>query len=400
MGKKKLPLTYDNLGVSSQKEDVHKAIKDVDKGLFPSAFCKVIPDVLTGDGEKCLIFHADSAGTKTIIAYLHWRETGDARVFRGIAQDALVMNIDDIACAGLASGFVISNTIERNKFLITGDVIKEIIAGYQDVVDVMAPFGIALHLCGGETADVGDLIRTVTAECTVMARGHRASIIETVNAVPGDCIVGLSNTGKATYETAPNSSIGSNGITMARHAILAHDYAVKYPEIVDPSVKDAYLGKFHLQDKLPGGSTTIGTALLSPTRTYLPVLHALFTSFGSPKDLKERIHAIIHDTGGGQTKCMKFGSGVRYVKDDLFPVPEIFELIQQEGNVSWEEMYRVFNMGHRLELVCTKDYAEEAINTAKHFGIEAKVIGHVERNPGSSGNAVVIKTQAGTFTYA
>lgn len=401
VGKKKT-MTYDGLGVSSQKEDVHAAIKAVDKGLFPSAFCKVIPDVMTGDASQCLVFHADGAGTKSILAYLWWKEYGDVTAFKGISQDALVMNVDDIACTGLVSNFTVSNTIGRNKFLVPGDVIAAIINGYQEFADAMGKLGIGLHLCGGETADVGDLVRTVIVDSTVMVRGPRDAIIEMDRIAPGDVIVGIASTGKASYEREENSGISSNGITMARHAVLHRDYMAKYPEIVDPAIDKAlaYAGPFQLDDKVPGTSMPVGKALLSPTRTYLPVLKDVLGKFASIKEAKASIHGIIHATGGGMTKCGKFGSGVRYIKDALFPVPPVFTMIQDAGKVSWEEMYKVFNMGHRLEIMCVPSFTEEVIVAARRLGIEAKVIGHVEKNTASKANVVIVKGANGTFSYA
>ncbi len=398
----KRAMTYANLGVSSQKEDVHAAIKAVDKGLFPSAFCKVIPDVMSRDESRCLIFHADGAGTKSILAYLWWKEHGDVNAFKGISQDALVMNVDDIACTGIVSNFSVSNTIGRNKFLVPGDAIAAIINGYQEFVETMGKLGVDMYLCGGETADVGDLVRTVIVDSTVMVRGARDAIIETSRIAPGDVIVGIASTGKASYESEENSGISSNGITMARHAVLHREYMAKYPEIADPAVDKnlAYAGPFHLDDVVPGTSTRVGKALLSPTRTYIPVLKDVLGKFATPKEMKESIHGIIHATGGGMTKCGKFGAGVRYIKDALFPVPPVFAMIQQVGKVGWEEMYKVFNMGHRLEIICVPPFAEEIVSTARRFGIEAKVIGHVEKNAPGTANAVVVKGTNGTFTYA
>ncbi|MBN2150401.1 MAG: phosphoribosylformylglycinamidine cyclo-ligase [Candidatus Lokiarchaeota archaeon] len=400
MGKKKA-MTYANLGVSSQKEDVHAAIKAVDKGLFPSAFCKVIPDIMTGDDSKCLIFHADGAGTKSILAYLWWKERGDVNAFKGIAQDALVMNVDDIACTGLVSNFTISNTIGRNKLLVPGEVIAAVIDGYQEFVDAMGKLGIAMYLCGGETADVGDLVRTVVVDSTVMARGPRDAIIETSSVVPGDAIVGIASTGKASYEREENSGISSNGITMARHAVLHRDYVAKYPEIVDPAVdKDlAYAGPYHVDDAVPGTSVAVGKALLSPTRTYLPVVKDLLSKFATAKELKSSIHGLVHATGGGMTKCGRFGSGVSYVKDDLFEVPPVFAMIQSAGKVAWDEMYKVFNMGHRLEVMCVPSFAEEVISAARRLGISAKVIGRVEKAAPGAGNAVIVRSRGRVFKY-
>ncbi|MHA1792944.1 MAG: AIR synthase related protein [Promethearchaeota archaeon] len=395
-------LSYDSLGVSSNKEDVHDAIKNVDKGLFPSAFCKVIPDVLTGDKEHCLILHADGAGTKSIIAYLDWKEYGDPAVFRGIAQDALVMNIDDIACTGIVSGFGVSNTIGRNKNLVSGKVIAEIIKGYEDFSKMLSKMGVEVFLCGGETADVGDIVRTVIVDSTVIVRSRRDSIIKTKNIQPGDVIVGLASFGKATYENRENSGISSNGITLARHALLSHHYVEKYPEIADPSLKEhlAYVGRFNLDDKLQGSSMTISDALLSPTRTYLPVLKSLFSTISNDYGLiSEHIHGIIHDTGGGQVKCLHFGRGIKYIKNDLFPAPRIFREIQESGNVEWKEMYNVFNMGHRLEVICPESIAGEVVRSATKFNIDAKVIGFIERNDNARENELVIESEFGVFNY-
>jgi phosphoribosylformylglycinamidine cyclo-ligase len=322
-------------------------------------------------------------------------------VFKGISQDALVMNVDDIACTGLVSDFSISNTIGRNKFLVPGDVIAAIINGYQEFADAMGKLGVNLFLCGGETADVGDLVRTVIVDSTVMVQGSRNAIIETSNIAPGDVIVGIASTGKASYEQEENSGISSNGITMARHAVLHRDYMVKYPEIADPAVDKnlAYAGTFHLDEIVPGTSMSVGKAMLSPTRTYIPVLKDVLGKFATPKEMKTSIHGIIHATGGGMTKCGKFGSGVRYIKDTLFPVPSVFTMIQEAGKVAWEEMYKVFNMGHRLEIMCVPAFAEEIISTTRRFGIEAKVIGHVEKNSPGTANTVVVKSPNGTFIY-
>ncbi|MFX0098022.1 MAG: AIR synthase related protein [Candidatus Hodarchaeota archaeon] len=394
--------TYSNLGVSSAKEDVHAAIKDVDKGLFPSAFCKVIPDIFTGDDDYCVVFHADGAGTKSIISYLYWKEYDDPSIFKGISQDALVMNVDDIACTGLVTDFVVSNTIGRNKFLVSGEVIKAIIEGYQDFAMSMAKNDVNIQLCGGETADVGDLVRTVIVDSTVVTRGLRKNVIETKNIVPGDVIVGLSSTGKTSYESEENSGISSNGITLARHTVINHDYVAKYPEILDPNVDKnlAYAGKFFLEEKLPNSGVTIGKSLLSPTRTYLPVLNALFGRIETSGTLHESIHGIIHNTGGGQTKCLKFGSGLKYIKNDLFPIPAIFSLIQEEGNVDWEEMYRVFNIGHRLEIMCPEEIARQIIEISKGFKLDSRIIGTVEKGSRSEKNELEIESENGRFNYS
>ncbi|MHA1368385.1 MAG: AIR synthase-related protein [Promethearchaeota archaeon] len=394
-------LQYEDLGVSSQKDDVHFAIKDKDPGLFPSAFCKVIPDMFTMDEDSCLMFHADGAGTKTIISYLYWREMDDVDIFEGIAQDALVMNIDDLGCAGAINNFLVSNTIGRNKFLIPGEVIKAIIDGYEKLSNKMLDQGIKIHLCGGETADVGDLVRTVIVDCSVIVRMERNRVIRTESIKPGDVIVGVSSTGQASYEDQENSGISSNGITLARHVLISSDYLKNYPEILDPNVDKsfAYKGNFHLTDKMPSSKITIGQALSSPTRTYLPVLKKIFELYDSPAEYQSNLHGIIHNTGGGLTKCLRFGSGVKYVKNNLFPTPAIFSLIQQEGNIDWKEMYRVFNMGHRLEIICPEDASKEIIRIIKGFNIEAKIIGHIEKNEYDRENSLLIDTENGSFSY-
>ena len=394
-------INYEKLGVSSQKEDVHEAIKNVDKGLFPSAFCKVIPDILAFNEEKCLIVHADGAGTKSVIAYLSWKEYDDPSIFKGISQDALVMNVDDIACCGFLTNFSISNTIGRNKFLVNGSVIKSIIKGYQEFTNTMNDLGCSMILCGGETADVGDLVRTVIVDSTVIARGSKNEVIQTKNIIPGDVIVGLSSTGQASYESDYNSGISSNGITLARHVILDHSYMEKYPEICDPSVNKniAYQGKYFLDNPLPNAPMTIGDGLLSPTRSYIPILLDIFSELCEEGKTQEKIHGIIHNTGGGQTKCLKFGSGLHYIKNNLFPIPPIFKLIQTAGKVEWQEMYKVFNMGHRLEIMCPKDIAKDIIEISNKFNVDAKIIGRVEASHDGVKNKLTITSEPGNYCY-
>jgi phosphoribosylformylglycinamidine cyclo-ligase len=388
---------YAAQGVSSSKGDVHAAIARHDKGLFPGAFCKILPDYFTGDSEHCIIAHADGAGTKAALAYVAWREGLGLRVWRGIAQDGLVMNFDDVGCVGARGPFVASNSLGRNAFLITGDVIAALIDGAQEFCDEMTGLGIPCHVGGGETADIGDLDRTVTVDSTVVCRMERNKVIDASRMVPGDLIVGFSSTGQASWEKTSNSGIGSNGLTNARHSLLSGVYATRYPETFSPQMPSelVYYGNYQLTDPLPGGEGfTIGSALLSPTRTYLPLVKALLQGipFGT-------IHGLIHCSGGGQTKIGNSGAPYnRYVKDNLFPVPPLFALIQSAG-MTWEEMHAVYNMGHRLEAVVSGDErAQQCIDIAKFYNIEAKVVGHVERGD-KLDREVVIRTPNGEFIY-
>lgn len=384
---------YDRRGVSATKDEVHAAIKGLDKGLFPNAFCKILPDIVGGDAAWCNIMHADTAGTKTSLAYLYWRETGDLSVWEGIAQDALVMNLDDMACVGCTDQIVVSSTIGRNKHLISGDVIATLIQATRKLSERLAAHGIHLHLAGGETADVGDIVRTADVGYTAFARMRRDQLI--VNDIQaGDAIVGLASFGQATYEEAYNSGIGSNGLTSARHDVLHHDYAERYPESFDPATpRDVvYIGSRHLTDLVDadGIELPVGKLLLSPTRTYLPVLKKLFETH------RKHIHGLIHCTGGGQTKVIKFIEGKRVVKDNLFPTPPVFRLIQQESGADWREMYQVFNMGHRMEVYLPASEAEAVIEAAAAFGIEARIVGRVEA---ADHNEVVIAGEGGTHVY-
>ncbi len=384
---------YDRRGVSATKDEVHAAIKGLDKGLFPNAFCKILPDIVGGDAAWCNIMHADTAGTKTSLAYLYWRETGDLSVWEGIAQDALVMNLDDMACVGCTDQIVVSSTIGRNKHLISGDVIATLIQATRKLSERLAAHGIHLHLAGGETADVGDIVRTADVGYTAFARMRRDQLI--VNDIQaGDAIVGLASFGQATYEEAYNSGIGSNGLTSARHDVLHHDYAERYPESFDPATpRDVvYIGSRHLTDLVDadGIELPVGKLLLSPTRTYLPVLKKLFDTH------RKHIHGLIHCTGGGQTKVIKFIEGKRVVKDNLFPTPPVFRLIQQESGADWREMYQVFNMGHRMEVYLPASEAEAVIEAAAAFGIEARIVGRVEA---ADHNEVVIEGEGGTHVY-
>jgi phosphoribosylformylglycinamidine cyclo-ligase len=385
---------YSRRGVSAGKEEVHAAIQHLDKGLYPNAFCKIIPDVAGGDPLFCNLMHADTAGSKTSLAYLYWKETGDMEVWKGIVQDAIVMNLDDMGCVGCTGGIILSSTIGRNKNLIPGDVVAALIQGTTEFIGEMQKWGVDIILSGGETADVGDIVRTLDVGFTAFARIRRADVIE--NKIEnGDLIVGLASFGQAVYEKAYNSGIGSNGLTSARHDVLASDYALRYPETFDPlSPKDlVYSGSKKLGDLLQtsGGDVQVGKLLLSPTRTYLPFLRALIGTH------RQHIHGLIHCTGGAQTKVLKFLRGQTAIKDGLFPIPPLFQLIQEESGASWREMYQVFNMGHRLEVYVCPEIADEVIALAGSLGISATVIGRVEA---SGENRVIVDTQHGTFEYA
>ena len=367
---------YDKRGVSAQKQDVHNAIKNLDKGLYPNAFCKVLPDYLGGDPNMCNVMHADGAGTKSAIAYMMWRETGDLKYWQGIAQDAIVMNLDDLLCVGLSDNILISSTIGRNKTLIPGEVIAEIINGTQQFIDQMKRYGVNIYLTGGETADVGDLVRTIIVDITATARTRRDDIIE-VNIQPGNVIVGLASYGKASYEQEYNSGIGSNGLTSARHDILNSQVKSNYPETYDPLIPQEliYSGKHYLTDIEPQTGLSYGELLLSPTRTYAPIIAEVFRQID-----KEKINGIIHCSGGGQTKVLKFTDRVHIVKDNLLPIPPLFRIIQEETATPWKEMFQVFNMGHRMEIYTDEASAQRIIEIARSFKIDAQVIGHVEEN--------------------
>ena len=389
------PTTYEGDGVSPDKPDVHDAIADQSAGLFPGAFCKIIEDTLTGDPDHVLVMHADGAGTKSTVAYIQYRETGDPTVFRGIAQDSLVMNTDDLLCVGAGDNMVVSNTIGRNAHRIGGDALKALIDGYAGFAQNMAPYGIMMTLAGGETADLGDLTGTLVVDSTLVARMKRNAVINADNIRPGNVIVGLASFGQAAYEAAPNSGIGSNGFTLARHALLAHRYAEDYPETVSTTLSPdkVYQGPYELNDQLPGGDMEVGEALLSPTRTYLPVVRRVLEAHGND------VTGIIHSSGGGQTKCAKFGQrGIHYIKDNLFVPPPIFGAIEAAANVSRREMYRTFNMGSRLEIYCDPSAAEGVIAIAGGLGVGAQVIGRVEANP-DGGNRVTISDDQGMYTY-
>ena len=367
---------YEKRGVSPQKEDVHNAISNVDKGIFPNAFCKVVADYIGNDSSYCNIVHADGAGTKSSLAYLYWKETGDIRIWRGIAQDALVMNLDDIICTGAIGPFLLSNTIGRNKHLIPGSVIKEIIDGFEECIDTMQSFGTNIKFTGGETADVGDLVKTIIVDSTVACRPLRSDIKE-VDIQPNDVIIGFSSYGQATYENSYNAGMGSNGLTSGRHDLLKHDYFTKYPESFDKNTPEEYIysGIFSLTDILNGTEVNIGQALLSPTRTYAPILNKIFEN----QSLKDAIHGIIHCTGGAQTKVMKFlDKPLHIIKNDLLPIPPLFQMSQSTTGTSMKEMFEVFKMGHRLEIYCDEAIASDLIQISRLFQVEAKIIGRCE----------------------
>ena len=379
-------------GVSAMKEDVHAAIKNIDKGLYPQAFCKIIPDILGGDPDYCNIMHADGAGTKSSLAYMYWRETGDLSVWKGIAQDALIMNTDDLLCVGATDNILVSSTIGRNKMLIPGEVISAIINGTDELMAQMREMGIGIYGTGGETADVGDLVRTIIVDSTVTCRMKRSDVINNANIRPGDVIVGLSSSGQATYESEYNGGMGSNGLTSARHDMFAHYLAEKYPESYDHAVPDelVYSGGFRLDDVSPEVPCNMGKLVLSPTRTYAPVVKVLLDQ------LRPQIHGMVHCTGGAQTKVLHFvGDNCRVVKDNMFPVPPLFRAIQQQSGTDWQEMYKVFNMGHRLEVYLDPRHAEEVIDISKSFNIDAQVIGRIEEGPRS----LTIKSEYGEFNY-
>lgn len=383
---------YDLRGVSASKEDVHRAISRVDKGIFPKAFCKIIPDYLGGDPDYCNIMHADGAGTKSSLAYAYWRETGDMSVWKGIAQDALIMNIDDLICVGATDNILVSSTIGRNKMLIPGEVIAAIINGTEELLAELREQGISIYSTGGETADVGDLVRTIIVDSTVTCRMRRDHVINNANIADGDVIVGLASYGKSDYETFYNGGMGSNGLTSARHDVFAKYIAEKYPETYDAAVPEelVYSGSRHLTDPIEGTPLDAGRLVLSPTRTYAPVVKKLLAV------MRPRIHGMVHCSGGAQTKVMHFVENKHVIKDNLFPIPPLFEMIQRESGTDWSEMYKVFNMGHRLEIYVSPSEAATVIEISKQFGIEAQVIGRVEAAPA---NKLTIISDKGTFIY-
>ena len=384
---------YDQRGVSASKDEVHAAIKHLDKGLYPNAFCKILPDIAAGDPDFCNLLHADTAGTKTSLAYLYWKETGDLSVWAGVAQDAIVMNLDDMACVGCTDDVMLSSTIGRNKTLIPGEVISAVIRGTSDFMETMRQHGVDLHLAGGETADVGDIVRTIDVGFTAFARMKRDRVL--VNHIqPGDVVVGLASFGQAVYETAYNGGMGSNGLTAARHDVLSNSYAERYPESFDPGIPAnlVYTGKHVLTEtiQVDDQAIPIGKLILSPTRTYLPVLKKIFAAY------QDQLHGVIHCTGGGQTKVLKFVQNVHVIKDNLFALPPLFQLIQESSGTSWQEMYQVFNMGHRMELYLPAEIAPAIIEIAAEFGIAAQIIGKVEA---AKEPKVTVQSAYGTFHY-
>lgn len=383
---------YQQRGVSASKEDVHQAIQKVDKGLYPRAFCKIVPDLLAGDPEYCTVMHADGAGTKSSLAYLYWRETGDLSVWKGIAQDAIVMNIDDLLCVGATGPIVLSSTIGRNKHRIPGEVLAAIINGTEEVLAMLRHHGLEIHSTGGETADVGDLVRTILVDSTVTARMKRADVIDNRTIQAGDVIIGLASAGQAAYENEYNGGMGSNGLTSARHDVFAHTYAAQYPESFDPGVPDnlVYAGTYRVTDLLPEVPVNVGKLVLSPTRTYVPVVLPILREF------RHQIHGLVHCSGGAQTKVLHFIEQVHVIKDNLFKVPPLFQLIREVSGTAWHEMYKVFNMGHRMEIYTPPDHADEMIQISKSFGVDAQVVGRVEK---SDRKKVTIKTPEGEFVY-
>lgn len=384
---------YSLRGVSASKEDVHNAIKNVDKGLFPKAFCKIVPDYLTNDNDYCLVMHADGAGTKSSLAYTYWKETGDISVWKGIAQDALIMNIDDLICVGATTNIMLSSTIGRNKNVIPGEVISVIINGTEELLQELKSFGVEIHSTGGETADVGDLVRTIIVDSTVTARLKRADVIDNANIKPGDVIVGLASYGQATYETAYNGGMGSNGLTSARHDVFHKYLAVKYPESFDAAVPEelVYSGKTKLTDAVENAPINAGKLVLSPTRTYAPIIKKILEKFTS-----EDIHGMVHCSGGAQTKILHFIDNLHIVKDNLFPVPPLFKLIQEQSKTDWKEMYQVFNCGHRMELYVSAQIARDIIAISKSFNVDAQIVGRVEA---SETKKLTIKSEFGVFEY-
>lgn len=383
---------YNLRGVSASKEDVHNAIKNVDKGLYPKAFCKIIPDILGGDPEYCNIMHADGAGTKSSLAYVYWRETGDLSVWKGIAQDALIMNIDDLLCVGATDNILLSSTIGRNKLLIPGEVISAIINGTEELLEELRSQGVSIYSTGGETADVGDLVRTIIVDSTVTCRMRRADIIDNANISAGDVIVGLASYGKAAYEKEYNGGMGSNGLTSARHDVFNKSVAEKYPESFDSAMPSelVYSGNMGLTDSVAGSPLNAGKLVLSPTRTYAPVIKKILG------EMRRHIHGMVHCSGGAQTKVMNFVTNKHVIKDNMFSIPPLFDLIQSQSGTPWQEMYKVFNMGHRMEIYMPAENANKAIEIAESFGIDAKIIGHIEDH---DTNRLTIISEKGTFVY-
>jgi len=388
---------YSQRGVSASKEDVHNAIKNIDKGLFPKAFCKIVPDYLTGDNDYCLIMHADGAGTKSSLAYMYWKETGDISVWKGIAQDALIMNIDDLLCVGAVDNIMLSSTIGRNKNVIPGEVLSAIINGTEELIEELKSFGVTIHSTGGETADVGDLVRTIIVDSTVTARIKRSDVVDNANIRPGDVIVGLASFGQASYEKSYNGGMGSNGLTSARHDVFNNYLAAKYPESFDAAVPGelVYSGNVKLTDAVEGSPIDAGQLVLSPTRTYAPVIKKILEKY-TPQD----IHGMVHCSGGAQTKVLHFVDNVHVIKDNLFPVPPLFKLIQEQSGTDWKEMYQVFNCGHRMELYVPQELAEDIIAISKSFNIDAQMVGRVSPlTPEGGTKRLTIESEYGTFEY-
>ncbi|MFP9115678.1 AIR synthase related protein [Flavobacterium sp. RHBU_3] len=393
---------YSQRGVSASKEDVHNAIKNIDKGLFPKAFCKIVPDYLTGDEDYCLIMHADGAGTKSSLAYMYWKETGDISVWKGIAQDALIMNIDDLLCVGAVDNIMLSSTIGRNKNLVPGEVISAIINGTEELIEELKSFGVTIHSTGGETADVGDLVRTIIVDSTVTARMKRSNVIDNANIQAGDVIVGLASYGQATYEKEYNGGMGSNGLTSARHDVFSKYLAEKYPESFDAAVPNelVYSGGVKLTDTVADSPIDAGKLVLSPTRTYAPVVKKILEKY-TPED----IHGMVHCSGGAQTKVLHFVDNVHVIKDNLFPVPPLFKLIQEQSGTDWKEMYQVFNSGHRMEFYVPLAVANDIIEISKSFNIDAQIVGRVasmdapEAPQGGISKKLTITSEYGTFEY-
>jgi phosphoribosylformylglycinamidine cyclo-ligase len=385
-------IRYNQRGVSASKEDVHNAIKNVDKGLFPQAFCKVVPDYLTADEDYCIVMHADGAGTKSSLAYMYWKETGDVSVWKGIAQDALIMNIDDLLCVGATENILLSSTIGRNKGLIDGDVLSAIINGTEELLEELRGYGVNIHSTGGETADVGDLVRTIIVDSTVIARMKRSDVISNSNIVAGDVIVGLESYGQANYEKEYNGGMGSNGLTSARHDVFDKYLAEKFPESFDPSVPSelVYSGSKKLTDEIENSPINAGKLVLSPTRTYAPIIKAILDKH------RADIHGMVHCSGGAQTKILHFVNKLHIIKDNMFEVPPLFKLIQEQSGTDWKEMYKVFNMGHRMEIYLPQELANEIIAISESFGVKAKIVGRVEA---SDKKKLTIQSEFGEFKY-
>lgn len=384
---------YNKRGVSASKEDVHNAIKNIDKGLFPKAFCKIVPDYLTNDEDYCLVMHADGAGTKSSLAYMYWKETGDISVWKGIAQDALIMNIDDLICVGATDNIMLSSTIGRNKNLIPGEVISAIINGTEELISDLADHGMVIHSTGGETADVGDLVRTIIVDSTVTARLKRKDVIDNANIQEGDVIVGLESFGQAVYEKEYNGGMGSNGLTSARHDVFSKYLAEKYPESYDAAVPEdlVYSGNTKLTDAVPESPINAGKLVLSPTRTYAPIVKKILSKYNSSD-----IHGMVHCSGGAQTKILHFIDDLHIIKDNLFPIPPLFKLIQEQSGTDWREMYQVFNCGHRLEIYTKETVAHDLITISQRFGVDARIVGRVADNPTKK---LTINSEFGTFVY-